>query len=95
MIRQHHERLNGSGYPFGLQDGEICLEARIIGVADVYDAMVNDRPYRTALAQEIALNELQRGRGVLYDHYVVNALIACLENDQIKITETRMQGSDI
>lgn len=88
MIRQHHERMNGSGYPYGLKDGEICVEARIIAVADVYDAMVSDRPYRKALGQEAALKVLREGQGLLFDPYVVNALITCLENDRIKLAET-------
>ena len=66
MILQHHERLDGSGYPHGLS-GQIILEARILAVADVVDAMVSHRPYRAALGVDAALEEILRHRGVLYD----------------------------
>ena len=67
MIRQHHERLDGSGYPEGLRDGEILPEARILAVADVVEAMISHRPYRAALAIEVAMNELEAGAGTRYD----------------------------
>lgn len=73
MVRQHHERLDGSGYPLGLKDGEILLEARIIGVADVVEAMASHRPYRAALGLEAALGELDKGSGTRYDTKVVEA----------------------
>lgn len=71
---QHHERLNGSGYPRGLKNGEILLEARIITCADVYEAMTAHRPYRPALSPETALEELERTAGVLYDPEVVKIM---------------------
>ena len=67
MIRQHHERLDGSGYPAGLHDGEILPEARILAVADVVEAMISHRPYRPALPIEVALNEIEGGAGTRYD----------------------------
>jgi putative nucleotidyltransferase with HDIG domain len=73
MVRQHHERLDGSGYPQGLRADEICLEARIIAVADVFDAIISHRPYRPGRALQEALDELQRGRGTIYDAAVVDA----------------------
>jgi len=73
MIRQHHERLDGSGYPRGLSGDEILLEARIIAVADLYEAMANDRPYRKAPGHERALEVLLRGAGVQFDSDVVAA----------------------
>ncbi len=75
-VLQHHERLDGSGYPQGLYGGDIILEARILGVADVVDAIAAPRPYRPALGLEIALEEISRGSGILYDPEVVDA---CLE----------------
>ena len=70
---QHHERLDGSGYPQGLKGDEICLAARILAVADVVEAMLSHRPYRPALAVGKVLDEIRRGRGKLYDTHVVDA----------------------
>lgn len=67
---QHHERLDGSGYPHGLANGEILLEARILAVADVVEAMAAHRPYRPGLGIESALAEIERGSGTLYDPQV-------------------------
>ncbi len=75
MVLQHHERLDGSGYPQGLKDGEIILGARIIGVADVVEAMSSHRPYRPALGIDKALSEIRSGRGRLYDSDVVDMCI--------------------
>jgi HD-GYP domain-containing protein (c-di-GMP phosphodiesterase class II) len=75
IIGQHHERLDGSGYPQGLKDGEILLEARILAVADVVEAMSSHRPYRAALGIEAALKEIERGRGSLYDPEVADACV--------------------
>jgi phosphate/phosphite/phosphonate ABC transporter binding protein len=76
MVLQHHERLNGSGYPKGLKGDEILLESRILAVADVVEAMASDRPYRAAIGPEVALQEIERGRGSLYDPDVVDACLA-------------------
>jgi PAS domain S-box-containing protein/putative nucleotidyltransferase with HDIG domain len=73
MVRQHHERLDGSGYPDGLKDGAILLEARILAVADTVEAMSSHRPYRPGLGIEKALEEIARGRDVLYDARAVDA----------------------
>ncbi|MBW2322805.1 MAG: HD domain-containing protein [Deltaproteobacteria bacterium] len=67
IIHQHHERMNGSGYPLGLKGDHILLEARIIAVADVVEAMSSHRPYRPALGLEEALGEISKNKGVLYD----------------------------
>ena len=72
-MRQHHERVNGSGYPRGLAGDEILLEARILGAADVLEAMASHRPYRPALGADAALAELRAGAGTLYDAHVVAA----------------------
>jgi HD-GYP domain-containing protein (c-di-GMP phosphodiesterase class II) len=72
IIMQHHERLNGSGYPYGLDGQEILLEAKILGVADVIEAMCSHRPYRPALGIEKALEEIEKKKGVLYDAEVVD-----------------------
>ncbi|HPV48178.1 MAG TPA: HD domain-containing phosphohydrolase [Smithellaceae bacterium] len=76
IILQHHERMDGSGYPQGLKGEEILLEARIVAVADVLEAMSAHRPYRPALGIEAAMEEITRHRGLLYDENVVDA---CLE----------------
>jgi putative nucleotidyltransferase with HDIG domain len=71
-ILQHHERLNGSGYPLGIKGPDIILEARILAVADVVEAMASHRPYRKALGIDQALEEISRNRGILYDPEVVD-----------------------
>jgi HD-GYP domain-containing protein (c-di-GMP phosphodiesterase class II) len=73
VILQHHERLDGSGYPRGLAGEGILLEARILAVADVVEAMSSHRPYRAALGVEAALAEISAGAGTLYDARVVAA----------------------
>jgi HD-GYP domain-containing protein (c-di-GMP phosphodiesterase class II) len=75
IVHQHHERLNGAGYPLGLKGEHILLEARIIGIADVVEAMVSDRPYRAALTLEEALCEIESGKGTLYDPSAVEACV--------------------
>ncbi|MCG2576968.1 HD domain-containing protein [Dechloromonas sp. XY25] len=73
MVLQHHERLDGSGYPNGLKGDAICLEARIIAVADVFDAIISHRPYRPGRHLNEALRELREGRGKIYDADVIDA----------------------
>jgi putative nucleotidyltransferase with HDIG domain len=73
IVLQHHERLNGSGYPRGLSGREILLEARILGVADVVEAMSTHRPYRPALGIDEAMMELASNQGILYDPLVVDS----------------------
>ncbi len=76
IVLQHHERLDGSGYPAGLKEEEILLEAKILGVADVVEAMASHRPYRPAIGISQALEEISQKKGVSYDPVVVDA---CLE----------------
>ena len=75
IVLQHHERMNGSGYPMGLSGDEILIEARIMSVADVVEAMASHRPYRPALSIEEALLEIMQQRGVLYSPEAVDACI--------------------
>jgi len=82
VIHQHHERLDGSGYPRGLKGKEILLEARIIAVADTYDAITTTRPYRDALSKEYAISELVKFTGAHYDPRVVKAFIKILEQEK-------------
>jgi HD-GYP domain-containing protein (c-di-GMP phosphodiesterase class II) len=72
---QHHERLNGSGYPQGLENKQILLESKIIAVADVIEAMASHRPYRPALGIPAALEEIEKNRGTLYDAGAVEVCI--------------------
>ena len=75
MVLQHHERLDGTGYPQGLKGEQILTESRIIAVADVVEAMASHRPYRAALGIDVALEEIERGRGTAYDAAVVDACV--------------------
>ncbi len=75
MVLQHHERLDGSGYPHGLKRDEIILESKILAVADVVEAIMSHRPYRPALGPDLALDEIQAKREVHYDPQVVDACV--------------------
>ncbi|WP_347548269.1 HD domain-containing phosphohydrolase [Pseudalkalibacillus hwajinpoensis] len=83
IILQHHERLNGSGYPEGLKGDDITIGAKIIGVSDSFDAMTDDRSYRKAYTVEYAMSELKRLSGVLYEPEVVEALEQVLIEDGV------------
>jgi PAS domain S-box-containing protein/putative nucleotidyltransferase with HDIG domain len=76
IVLQHHERLDGSGYPAGLRGEDILLEARILAVADTAEAISSDRPYRPARGVGAARQELETNRGVLYDPVIVDAFLA-------------------
>ncbi|MGD0278564.1 MAG: PAS domain S-box protein [Smithella sp.] len=75
IVHQHHERMNGTGYPRQLKGDEIRLEARILAVADVVEAMASHRPYRPSLGIKAAIEEIEKNRGVLYDADVVDACL--------------------
>jgi PAS domain S-box-containing protein len=75
IVYQHHERMDGSGYPRKLKDEEILMEARILAVADVVEAMASHRPYRPALGIEAALDEIEKNSGILYDKAVAEACL--------------------
>lgn len=75
IAHQHHERRNGSGYPQGLKDEDILLEARILAVADVVEAMASFRPYRPAMGIDAALEEIEKNKGILYDPEVVDTCL--------------------
>jgi putative nucleotidyltransferase with HDIG domain len=76
IIEQHHERFDGKGYPYGLRAEELLLEARILAVADTYDAMTSDRPYRQALPHEFAIREIQEHAGAQFDPQVTEVFVA-------------------
>jgi HD-GYP domain-containing protein (c-di-GMP phosphodiesterase class II) len=79
IVLHHHERYDGGGYPSGLQGDAIPLEARVIAVADAYDAMTSDRPYRKAMAHEHALLEIKKASGQQFDPKVVEAFLSVVD----------------
>jgi PAS domain S-box-containing protein/putative nucleotidyltransferase with HDIG domain len=82
IIWQHHERLNGSGYPRGLSGDEISLDARILSVADVVEAMSSHRPYHPARLLQQALEEIRQQKGILYEETVVDTCLNLIENGE-------------
>lgn len=94
IVRQHHERLDGSGYPQGLKGGQILLESRIMTVADVVEAMASHRPYRPSLGIDSALKEIERGRGTAYDAAVVDACIRLFAEKQFAFSTERAAGQE-
>jgi PAS domain S-box-containing protein len=87
VARQHHERIDGSGYPRGLKDGEILLEARILAVADVVESMGSHRPYRAALGIDKALAEIERGAGTLFDPQVAAACVRLFRDKNYRLPD--------
>ena len=75
IIRHHHERVDGTGYPDGLPGDEIPLLSRILAIADAFDAMTSDRPYRSRLLEEEALEQLRRGSGRQFDSVLVELFL--------------------
>ena len=88
IVLQHHERMDGSGYPNGLSGREILLEARIIAVADVIEAMATHRPYRASLGIEKALEEIERNRGQLYDKDVADTCLRLFRSGKFRLETT-------
>jgi len=84
---QHHERLDGSGYPQGLKGNQICLEARIVAVADVVEAISSHRPYRPAMGLDSALDEIKKHRGEYYDPEVVDICLKLFEEKQFSFED--------
>jgi putative nucleotidyltransferase with HDIG domain len=87
VVGQHHERFDGSGYPAGLAGEQISLHARIVAVADAYDALTSDRPYRKGVAQEKAIEVLKQNSGTQFDPKVVEALITLAEKLRLRLGE--------
>ena len=85
IVLQHHERTDGSGYPFGLTGKDILLEAKILAVADVLEAMATHRPYRPALSIEEALEEISNNKGILYDSKVVDSCLKLFKEKKFKL----------
>ena len=86
IVLEHHERLDGSGYPNGLKGDSICEEARIIAVADVVEAISSDRPYRKSRGIDAALEEIKGNSGKLYDSRAVNACLQVFQEDHFEFS---------
>lgn len=86
IVLQHHERINGSGYPGNLKEDEILLESRILAVADVVEAMASHRPYRPSLGIEFALEEIEKNSGILYDALVADACLRLFREKGYQLT---------
>lgn len=84
IILQHHERIDGSGYPLGLKGDKILIEAKIIGVADVVEAMASHRPYRPALGLNLAIEEIEKNKGKSYDSDIVDACIKIITTSGLR-----------
>jgi len=84
---QHHEKLDGSGYPQGLKDGEILMEAKIIAVADVVEAMSSKRPYRPAYSIKEVLEEISKNKGIFYESQVVDACLRLFQEKHFQFNE--------
>jgi diguanylate cyclase (GGDEF)-like protein/putative nucleotidyltransferase with HDIG domain len=86
-VLHHHERWDGSGYPAGLKGRKISMLGRILAVADAYSAMTTDRPYRSGLSIDTAIQELKKGSGRQFDPEVVNVFLACFQKDKEAVSE--------
>ena len=82
IILQHHERIDGSGYPSGLKGNEILIEAKVVAMADVYHAMITDRPYRKGLKYSEIIKELKELSGIKYDKEIVDALLDIMKEER-------------
>jgi HD-GYP domain-containing protein (c-di-GMP phosphodiesterase class II) len=87
IVLQHHERLDGSGYPQGLSGDEISVEARILAVADVIEAISSHRPYRASRGIEVALDHIETETGRLYDSEVVRHCLTLFRDREFRLTE--------
>ncbi|MGW8302147.1 MAG: HD domain-containing phosphohydrolase [Desulfobacterales bacterium] len=94
IVLQHHERMDGSGYPHGLGGKEVLIEARIVGVADVVETMASHRPYRPAMGLDRALEEVMKNKGRLYDEKVVNACLTLFNEKGFEFPESQHLLSD-
>jgi putative nucleotidyltransferase with HDIG domain len=84
IVVQHHERPDGKGYPSGLKGSSICLEASILSLADVYDAMISDRPYRKGLSFDVAMEEIRKNAGTQFDKELAEVFVKILEREKLE-----------
>ena len=94
-VLQHHERMDGSGYPGQILGKDIILEARILAVADVVEAMASHRPYRPALGIDKALEEISQKKGILYDSEVVDACLKVFKEEGFKFEREIADGNRV
>ena len=94
IVRHHHERFDGKGYPDGLAGQDIPLEARILAVVDAFDAMTHERSYRKAMSREEALAELERGAGTQFDPAVVEAFLAWASKEGEGLPDRRQPAKE-
>ena len=85
IVHQHHERMDGSGYPRHLKGDDILIEARILAVADVVEAMASHRPYRPGLGIGAALNEIEKNKDIIYDNAVADACLRLFREKGFKL----------
>ena len=94
MVYQHHERMDGSGYPRNLKGDDILMEARIIAVADVVESMASHRPYRPALGINAAFEEIEKNKITLYDADVVDACLRLFQEKGFKLKDDVIWGEN-
>jgi putative nucleotidyltransferase with HDIG domain len=94
IVLHHHERFDGKGYPEGVGGADLSLEARIVKVADSFDAMMSNRPYRKSLGLTVAVGELAKGKGSEFDPVVVDAFLALIWEDRIEIPRHDVEFTD-
>jgi HD-GYP domain-containing protein (c-di-GMP phosphodiesterase class II) len=95
IVLQHHERMDGTGYPRGLKGDEIMIEARILGLADVVESMGSHRPYRPTIGMEKSLAEIRRHRGTRYDADIVDVCVSLIQDKGFHFEEMREEdGSE-
>jgi len=92
IVHQHHERMDGSGYPLGISGDDILLESRIIAVADSVEAMASHRPYRPALGIEKALEMILNEKGKSYDSQIVDACVTLFKNRDFQFPQDKQEG---
>ena len=96
VARHHHERYDGSGYPDGLSGSEIPLHARVVAIADAYDAMHSNRVYRNCLNDEIIADELEKGRGKQFDPLLLDVFYEMFKNGELdRIEQMKTDGEGL
>lgn len=91
IVAQHHERPDGAGYPKGIKESDICLEAAILSIADVYDAMISDRPYRKGMSLDYAISEIKNNKGTQFNPKVADVFIKILEKEKEDLSNAEMR----
>ncbi|TNF69471.1 MAG: HD domain-containing protein [Gammaproteobacteria bacterium] len=92
MIEQHHEKIDGSGYPYGLKGSQICFEAKIIAVADLFDALYSKRAYKQSIELDLVIQIINESKGTKYDETVLLALENIIKKDIYQLSEVEYQS---